>query len=328
LTGSKTVSQTAERDAREALRHAICAVEEAPVSAPAQFIADALVKKFPACAILFYGSGNSVSAHENPGDILFDFYVIGESYETLYPSRLHRIANRLIPPNVFYWEETTPFGVLRAKYAVLSLTHFQKLAAPSTFHSYFWARFAQPSRIINAPGAMKEALRDCLAQAATTFCVAAAGLISPPFSAGDLWRTGLGASYRAELRAENPDRVRRLVESYGDWPERITAPALTLGGVPCSRDPAGELTLASAAKRTGAAWRLRAIAGGALSVIRLLKATQTFDGGVDYIVWKIKRHSGIDVPVKDWERRHSLIAAPFVAARYYRLRAKHARQSH
>jgi hypothetical protein len=53
-----------------------------------------------------------------------------------------------------------------------------------------------------------------------------------------------------------------------------------------------------------------------------LKATTTFDGGIDYIAWKVKRHAGVDVGVKPWERRHPFLSAPIVAMRYYRLRAE------
>ncbi|HBS35010.1 MAG TPA: hypothetical protein DEA50_08020, partial [Parvularcula sp.] len=68
-------------------------------------------------------------------------------------------------------------------------------------------------------------------------------------------------------------------------------------------------------------WRLRAVLGALLSVVRLLKATMTFRGGIDYIAWKVKRHAGVDVGVRPWERRHPFLAAPVVALRYYRLRA-------
>ena len=39
----------------------------------------------------------------------------------------------------------------------------------------------------------------------------------------------------------------------------------------------------------------------ALSVLRLLKALFTFEGGLDYIAWKLERHSGqrIEVPMMD-----------------------------
>jgi len=65
--------------------------------------------------------------------------------------------------------------------------------------------------------------------------------------------------------------------------------------------------------------------GGILSVLRLLKGTFTFEGGVDYIAWKISRHAGFSVPVRGWERRWPILGAPFLMSRYYRMKRAHAR---
>ena len=48
------------------------------------------------------------------------------------------------------------------------------------------------------------------------------------------------------------------------------------------------------------AWALRAVVGKIGSVLRLLKGWYTFDGGLDYLVWKLERHSGkrIEVPAR------------------------------
>jgi hypothetical protein len=44
-------------------------------------------------------------------------------------------------------------------------------------------------------------------------------------------------------------------------------------------------------------------------VIRLVKASATFAGGVDYLAWKINRHAGTDIQIKPWQRRWPLVAA-------------------
>jgi hypothetical protein len=46
-----------------------------------------------------------------------------------------------------------------------------------------------------------------------------------------------------------------------------------------------------------------------LSLARLAKASTTFDGGADYIAWKINRHAGTDIVLKPWQRRWPLLAA-------------------
>jgi hypothetical protein len=66
------------------------------------------------------------------------------------------------------------------------------------------------------------------------------------------------------------------------------------------------------------AWRFRRLVGKLLSILRLAKGVFTFDGGVDYILWKIERHSGVKATATPWQRRHPLLAAPGLAWRLYR----------
>lgn len=278
-------------------------------SAPsaALLIADALAVRYPAAAIFLYGSGISVSAHEDPTGIMFDFYVITNDYREAIENRLERIAARLIPPNVYYFEVETPMGRLRSKYALLSVGAFEALAGPNTFHSYFWARFAQPSRLVLCPDLLRPRMIRAVRIALATFLQRSQGIAADPLDWRSVWLAGMSASYRAELRAESAGRAERLIDSYGEWPARVAAFSLNADAV---------RTL-----RASLAWRVRSIVGALLSVIRLLKATTTFKGGIDYIAWKVKRHAGVDVGVRPWERKHPFFAAPVVAFRYFRLRA-------
>jgi hypothetical protein len=59
--------------------------------------------------------------------------------------------------------------------------------------------------------------------------------------------------------------------------------------------------------------------GRPLNILRLLKAALTFERGVDYVLWKVERHSGVRLAVANWERRFPLLAAPGI---YYRLRRR------
>jgi len=284
----------------------IASVLSEPAPEPARMVASALLARYPGAAIFLYGSGISVSAGENATDILFDYYVIAPDYQSAIDSRVERFAARVLPPNVYYIEVETSFGLLRAKYALLSVAAFERLVSKRTFHSYFWARFAQPCRLVDCPDAVRAKMIAAVATAAKTFLSNARGLAPPGADWRTVWIAGMKASYRAELRAEGRERAEKLIDAYGAWPERLANFAM----------PDGE-----GRSEAVIAWRLRAFAGGFLSVARLLKATATFKGGLDYIAWKVKRHAGVDVGVRAWERRHPFIAAPVVAARYYRLRA-------
>jgi hypothetical protein len=58
-----------------------------------------------------------------------------------------------------------------------------------------------------------------------------------------------------------------------------------------------------------------------VSVLRLVKGLFTFQGGPDYILWKIQRHSGVAVELSPRARRFPLLAAWGIAWRLYRRRA-------
>jgi hypothetical protein len=58
--------------------------------------------------------------------------------------------------------------------------------------------------------------------------------------------------------------------------------------------------------------------GKLLNLARLVKAAFTFQGGLDYVLWKVKRHSGVEIQVTDWQRRHPVLAAPSLAWKLYR----------
>jgi hypothetical protein len=64
------------------------------------------------------------------------------------------------------------------------------------------------------------------------------------------------------------------------------------------------------ARRAGAKlWARRRMEGKALTLLRLLKASGTFAGGIDYLAWKINRHAGTGIAVRPWQRRWPIIGA-------------------
>lgn len=289
-----------------------------PAPAPALAIARSLAEKFPGAALFLYGSGITLSAEEDPTGVMYDFYVMAADYRDCFSSLVERIAARLLPPNVYYIEAQTDYGVLRAKYAVLTADHLDRLVSRRTFHSYFWARFAQPMRVVAGSETMRAQAVVVVREALTTFLKRAAPLAGAAADWRELWLAGLRASYKSELRAESGDRAGKLLDHMSTWAESTARQSVDRwrlksggGGWP--------------QRSSSLAWRLRALFGAFLSAARLLKATATFKGGIEYIAWKIARHSGIDVTLRDWERRHPFIAAPVVAVRYYRLRAEAAR---
>ena len=65
----------------------------------------------------------------------------------------------------------------------------------------------------------------------------------------------------------------------------------------------------------------RKLIGKLLSAARLVKASFTFDGGMEYLSWKIERHSGQRIELSDWQRRHPIIAGILLLPRLWRSNA-------
>jgi hypothetical protein len=260
------------------------------------------------CAILLYGSclrsGNFL-------DGLVDLYAVVDNYHDAYRTRLPALFNRLLPPNVFYLEVPFEDTVIRAKYAVISQTQLD-LGTSTWFHSYLWGRFAQPCAVLFAYTPEIEAwVYRILAQAVETFAKRTLPCLPEEFSAADFWTQGLSRCYGSELRAEAPERARELFDTYRQYYE-------TLGHIVLEQQPGVVITrdapqcFMRSPVRTDRArcrldWGTRRAQGKLLSVLRLTKALYTFRGGVDYIVWKLERHSGQTITVPPRVRRRPLI---------------------
>ena len=80
--------------------------------------------------------------------MMIDLYLLCDDYAAVHRSRLMQWLNRLIPPNVYYVETAHAGAIVRAKYALVSLTQFERRMGPATRNPYFWARFAQPTGLV------------------------------------------------------------------------------------------------------------------------------------------------------------------------------------
>jgi hypothetical protein len=224
---------------------------------------------------------------------MLDFYLIVSDYAAAYDKRWLAIANRLIPPNVFYFERDG----LRAKYAVLSESDFAHECSPEAWTVSTAARFAQPSRLVWSAGdGARAAAIKSVAQAGSTLL----GWMKPGTGSDsilDLWRSAFANTFAAELRAERLGRSVSIVEAdpqrYECFGEAI------LRSLPNARGRAG---------RRGW-WKRKQLKGKLYSIPRLAKASATFAGGIDYIAWKINRHAGTRIEIKPWQRRWPLLAA-------------------
>ncbi len=294
-----------------------------PVSPELDLLAKALVEKYSGAvrAVLFYGS---CLQRGDPFDGLVDLYVLVDSYRHAHGANLSSLTNYLLPPNVYYHEDTYGDRTIRVKYAVISLSQFRRACSMRWFHSYFWGRFCQPSAIVYADArAATEEVAEACASAVITFLTRTIPCVAPEFTVRQVWQHGLRLTYSAELRPERSGRVRGLFEADPGWFVAVTGPALK--ALPFEIKPAASteprwVAQVDRRRRTlcRAGWCLRKWQGKMLSVLRLMKAAFTFRGGVDYIVWKIERHSGVELKVSPFLRRHPLLSMFVLAMRVFR----------
>jgi hypothetical protein len=233
--------------------------------------------------------------------------------------------NRLLPPNVFYLEARVGDRVVRGKYAVLACRDLTRRTSARTFEPYFWARFAQPCAFIYAAD---DQVRRTVAAALSTAIRTAVGcgvpLVAPRFSSRELWTTMWSETYRAEVRAERPGAAEALWASAPDRYEHVTRlalPTLPYAAVADEESHPIKFTVSlppAAARRAKRLWRLRRGYGKAMFLLRILRNALIFEGGVDYVLWKIQRHSGVAVDRRWRERRHPLLALGAEAWRLYR----------
>ena len=247
-------------------------------------------------AVLFYGS--CLRQRELEG-LMLDFYLIVSDYRAAYAKRWLAVANRLIPPNVFYFED----GGLVAKYAVLSEDDFRRECGLGARTSSVFARFAQPSRLVwVADDAAHSMAIDAVSRAAPALLELTRPSMSNSEAADPLaiWKKAFRFTYGAEIRAERSSRPELIVDAE---PERYRQFA-EASGFP-RKDGNTELQRQTSEQ----AWRQFQRRGKRISVLRLAKASFTFAGGADYIAWKINRHAGTKIELKPWQRRHPLLAA-------------------
>lgn len=282
----------------------IAAELQHPVAPGVRAAADDIVRRLgaPVAAVLFYGSCLRTG---DLADKVLDFYVLVDGYRALWGWRPLALMNRLLPPNVFYAETTDADGVvLRSKYAVLSLDHFERLTR--AFNPSVWARFAQPSRLVFARDKdVAQRVEDAVADAMATAVRAALPLLPSRPDAATLWSRLFSETYGAELRSERRGKGAEIYLTNAQWFD--------------AAQPYFDLTTNRRRWVCVAMWRMRRSQGKFLSAARLIKASFTFDGGIDYLAWKIGRHAGVKIEITPWQRRHPLLAGLVL---FWRLRRR------
>ncbi|WP_285712298.1 hypothetical protein [Erythrobacter oryzae] len=283
-----------------ALAERIAARLATPVQPAVAEFARALADASGAVAVLFYGSNLRTGSLEG----VLDFYLLLPGNE-----------EAAIWPRVSYHERGADGMTLRAKVATMRLSTFARAASGELTDTTIWARFVQPSCLIwAADDAVRAEVIAAIASAATTAARLAAALGPASGTAEDYWRALFRATYSAEFRVEKSGRENDILSVNAEHFEGLLPLALEAAGIPAGHEGTTltpRLTPAERARILGW-WKRRRRLGKPLNLLRLVKASTTFEGAARYAAWKIERHTGMPVKVTPFRERYPLLAAPQV----------------
>jgi hypothetical protein len=207
----------------------------------------------------------------------------------------------------------------------MSLAQFAKAASGQSRDTTIWARFVQPSALVWArDGDATAQTLDALGDAAKTAARLAAALGPPSGTADDYWRALFRATYKAEFRVEKAGREDSILSVNVAHFDGLLPLALDAQGIAFD-EAGGRLTLKltdNARRETLSWWSRRQRLGRPLNILRLLKASTTFDGAARYAAWKVQRHTGVPIEVTPWREKHPVLAAPGVLFKVWREQKK------
>lgn len=258
---------------------------------------------------LFYGSALWKTPET---DTVWDIYLLVDHYADVSRKRLLMLAGALLPPNVYYHSMTHADGrMLRSKIAVMTMAQFTRHSKGYVLAPQTWARFAQATRLIAPRDTIARAqVVAALAEAVLTFHRATAPWLTQPLSIEQFWQLGLTHTYASEFRAERSNRQQSLVDASREALVARSHYAIAQGCISGMSIADGLITShyrpASTRARQGLQ-RLRNALSKLQHVLRLIKAAFTFVGGLEYLIYKIERHSGVKLSPGPFARAYPLL---------------------
>lgn len=286
--------------AESALAERIAARLATPVDPEVVAFAQSLAEAAGARAALFYGSNLRTGSLDG----VLDFYLL-----------LPGTNEAAIWPKVSYHERPQGDVILRAKVATMRLATFARAASGELADTTIWARFVQPSALVWAADDTAQAeVISAITAAATTAARLAAALGPVSGAVEDYWRALFRATYRAEFRVEKSGREDDILAVNREHFDGLLPLALEAGGIVPGQHGAllTPRLMPNERRATLNWWKRRERLGKPLNLVRLLKASTTFEGAARYAAWKIERHTGMPVKITPLRERFPLLAAPQV----------------
>ncbi len=267
--------------------------------------------------VLFYGSCQRAESAEG----VLDAYLLSTSNRKFHESHVNAGLNWLVPPTVYFYSLEHEGAPVRAKVAAITSEQFALSCRDETPSISIWARFCQPAVLLGPlDDETMAATVTMLADAVKTAARWAALLGPEAGTTRDFWVRLFQSTYGAELRPERSDRAALIYETHAERYDKLLLDAWDAMGIEYRREGERLHVQVEASERADAkrSWQRRALAGKGISLARIAKGTLTFDGGVDYLLWKIERHSGVKLKASEWQKRHPFLASPMVIAQIVR----------
>ena len=281
-------------------------------------LAEVLARRLNGIAVLFYGS----VLRTGDLDGLLDFYVLTERSGG---SLLRRVGMRWLWPEVSYHEIAVGNRLLRAKVATMPIATFERAVSGRLLDTTVWTRFVQPASLVwQADASVAQRVARALANAAMTAARFAVVLGPARGRAAEFWGALFSETYRAEMRVEPPGRDQQILSHDPARYAALLPLALEAAGVEFAQD-GEEIAPRIAFEKSRAIierWLVRVKTGKGLNIARLIKASFTFDGAARYGLWKVQRHTGVEVALTPWRERHPVLAAPGVLWQVMRSQAR------
>ena len=308
----------------EALREAIRARASPPAPQPAALAAARALAAAGGASVLgivFFGSRRT-QAGCDPWSA-YDFFVLTRDYQSFYrrlraggalsrSPTLHAALNAVLPPSQLSFRTGSEGGFLHAKCAVITLTTLLREASGKRRDHFCIGRLFQPTEILYAESpAVREQILDALVNAYSLTYSWGRPWLPPRFDADAYGRTLLRVSLRGEIRAEPAGRAEALWEAQR--PEqaplfRLLLRELAARGDLVEADEPGRYALARAVSLgERVRWRAYFAWSKVRATIRWFKYVLTFEGWLDYILRKARRHGGEEIVLAPHERRMPLL---------------------
>ena len=259
-------------------------------------------------AVLFYGSNLRTGSFEG----VLDYYVL-----------LAGPPEKGIWPRVSYHEWRHDGIDLRAKVATMTLAKFARAASGTLLDTTIWARFCQPCALVWTTDDTAEPQIIAAVAAATKTAVRLAAAAGPRQGReDDFWLALFAATYKAEFRMETVSRARSILDLNRAHFEGLLPLAMDAAGIAYVREGEQIAPRIEPSRRTRVMrwWKPRRRLGKPINLLRLVRASATFEGAARYAAWKIERHTGVPVKLTPWKERHPVLAAPAILWSVWRAR--------